>query len=157
MGKIESSLRRMKWGDFALIGATLAVCLLLWGKLASGFSAAGLTVEIVAGSQEILCYDLDTGERTYASPDLSARLDSFSEEKQADGSKILHLSSAGIHFTIRIHGGAVQFAESDCPDQICVRTGALTKAGQTAACVPAGVLVRISGSAESDGVDVVLR
>lgn len=39
--------------------------------------------------------------------------------------------------------GAISFYHSDCPDQICVRTGKLTKPGQAAVCLPGKVSVRI--------------
>jgi len=36
----------------------------------------------------------------------------------------------------RIQDGRIAFVESDCPDQICVRTGFIGRHGQTAACLP---------------------
>ena len=50
--------------------------------------------------------------------------------------------------------GGVAVTHSDCPDQICVAAGRLSKPGDFAACVPNGVTVRITGS---DGVDAVAR
>lgn len=59
----------------------------------------------------------------------------------------------GIVLSIEIDGGRVRVAHSDCPDQVCVHSGWLSKNGQTAACVPAGVSVRvIGGISEVDGV-----
>lgn len=58
----------------------------------------------------------------------------------------------GIAVVIAVEGGSVRFVSSGCPDQICVRSGSLTKAGDTAACVPAGVSVRLMGEAEVDAV-----
>lgn len=59
----------------------------------------------------------------------------------------------GITLSVEIDGGRVRVAHSDCPDQVCVHSGWLSKNGQTAACVPAGVSVRvIGGSQEVDGV-----
>lgn len=49
--------------------------------------------------------------------------------------------------------GKISFSHSDCPDQVCVRTGKLTKVGQVAVCLPAKVSVRVIGSkSEVDGV-----
>lgn len=48
--------------------------------------------------------------------------------------------------------GTISFYRSDCPDQICVRTGKLTKPGQVAVCVPGKVSVRII-SPENTGFD----
>ena len=33
--------------------------------------------------------------------------------------------------------------QSDCPDQVCVNTGKLYKAGQYAACLPNGFVLKI--------------
>lgn len=45
--------------------------------------------------------------------------------------------------TLTIGEGEAAFAESDCPDKICVRTGKLKKSGQSAACLPNKIIVRI--------------
>lgn len=47
---------------------------------------------------------------------------------------------------IKIDGRTVCFSESTCPDQVCVRSGVLTRAGQTAVCLPNRVIVRLTGS-----------
>lgn len=49
------------------------------------------------------------------------------------------------HIKLLVEPGAVSFLHSGCRDQICVRTGKLTKAGQTAVCLPAKISVRIIG------------
>ena len=61
----------------------------------------------------------------------------------------------GLHETLTIEGAAVNeicidgqtvcFSESTCPDQVCVRSGLLTRAGQTAVCLPNRVIVRLTG------------
>lgn len=59
----------------------------------------------------------------------------------------------GIVLSIEIDDGRVRVAHSGCPDQVCVHSGWLSQSGQTAACVPAGVSVRvIGGSPKVDGV-----
>ena len=57
-----------------------------------------------------------------------------------------------ISVTVLLEPGQVSIIHSDCPDQICVNTGALTQPGQCAVCLPARVAVRIVGKIES-GVD----
>ena len=49
---------------------------------------------------------------------------------------------------IEISGKTVRFASSDCPDQVCVRTGTLTRAGQIAVCLPNRVVVRLVGAGQ---------
>ena len=57
-----------------------------------------------------------------------------------------------ISVTVLLEPGQVSIVHSDCPDQICVNTGVLTRPGQRAVCLPARVAVRIVGEAQS-GVD----
>lgn len=45
--------------------------------------------------------------------------------------------------TLLIEKGAVAFKEAECSDKVCVNTGKLTKRGDTAACLPAKVVVTI--------------
>ena len=46
---------------------------------------------------------------------------------------------------------------SDCLTQDCVHTGTISRAGQSIVCLPARVIVRLEGAAEShDGPDMML-
>ncbi len=61
----------------------------------------------------------------------------------------------GIVLAVTIADGRVCVSESTCPDHTCVRSGWLSKNGQVAACVPAGVYVQVVGcNGEVDGVTV---
>ena len=53
---------------------------------------------------------------------------------------------------IKVEDGKVFFEYSDCPNKICMKSGKLYKAGQTASCVPNGVVIVLSGADEPDGV-----
>jgi len=49
--------------------------------------------------------------------------------------KIIVLESLeNVNFQVK--DGAIAFVKSDCPDQICVRSGFLSRQGQMAACLP---------------------
>lgn len=52
-----------------------------------------------------------------------------------------------------VKGGKIAFLSSDCPDQICVHTGFIGQPGQSAACLPNHVALRIEGA---DGPDAVV-
>jgi hypothetical protein len=55
---------------------------------------------------------------------------------------------------IEVKNGKAAFAESDCPDKICVNTGFIGNTGQSAVCLPNRLTLRIVGSDDSDnGVD----
>ncbi len=48
-------------------------------------------------------------------------------------------------------------SSSDCPTQDCVRTGILSRGGQSAVCLPGRFVLRLEGGAAEDGgVDAVL-
>lgn len=44
---------------------------------------------------------------------------------------------------VQVSGGAVQMAEADCPDQICVKTGRVSLPGGVIACLPHRVIVYV--------------
>lgn len=58
-----------------------------------------------------------------------------------------------VHNTIELRGKTVRFSQSTCPDQVCVRTGTLTRSGQVAVCLPNRAVVRLVG--KSNEVDIV--
>ena len=45
--------------------------------------------------------------------------------------------------------------ESDCPNQDCVHSGVITRAGQSIVCLPARIVIELHGGS-GDGVDAVL-
>lgn len=55
---------------------------------------------------------------------------------------------------LETENGSIRFADSDCPDALCVRTGAISRAGEVAACVPNGTVVVLKSdkSAAVDGI-----
>lgn len=70
----------------------------------------------------------------------------------------------GLEITVSVDSSGARITHSDCPDQICVRTGKISEAGQSAVCVPLRAILRIetdgtpAGSArvnESDTIDAV--
>ena len=66
--------------------------------------------------------------------------------------KVVNLEDVGVVITAK--DGEVAFTYSDCPDQTCVHTGWLSKAGDIAVCIPNEVVVKIEGVSDSD-IDVV--
>lgn len=58
---------------------------------------------------------------------------------------------------IEVKDKKVHFKTSDCPDKVCVHTGWLSKAGQTAVCLPNKISIVVKpGSNSKDNVDTVL-
>ncbi len=50
---------------------------------------------------------------------------------------------AKLNVTLEIKGGAVRFINSECPDHICEGFGWVSHAGDTAVCMPAGVMISV--------------
>ena len=57
-----------------------------------------------------------------------------------------------VTITFSPEGAAV--TASGCPDQVCVQTGQLTRAGESAICLPARVVLRLEGG--GSGVDATV-
>lgn len=55
---------------------------------------------------------------------------------------------------IQIKDGMIGFIESDCPDKVCINTGFLSRAGQTAVCLPNAISVVIKS--KTDDLDTVV-
>ena len=59
------------------------------------------------------------------------------------------------HLTITFDGKTVAVTHSDCPTQDCVRTGAISRPGQSIVCLPEQVVVKILGDTHG-GADIVI-
>lgn len=54
--------------------------------------------------------------------------------------------------------GSISFEESDCPDKICIKTGKLNIVGQTAACLPNKIIMKIvpAEKRSKDDLDLIV-
>lgn len=99
-------------------------------------------------------------------PFLAARApqsDALAVVVSADGQELdrIPLAQFGTHtyanngyvLTVTAADGAVSVVQSDCPRQDCVRSGAVSRAGQSIVCLPAHIVVELDGAA--DGYDLV--
>lgn len=57
--------------------------------------------------------------------------------------------------TVEAVSGKIRFSHAECPDQVCVHTGWITRPGEIAVCLPAGVIIKIEGN-DSD-LDIILK
>ena len=119
---------KMKWGDFVIIGAVL----LLAGAMLAFFAAkaSGDTLYAEVWQNDTLIERVQLTDAT----DRTIKLDGN---------------------TIVLSGKTAKMADADCRDQVCVRTGTLTHAGQAAVCLPHRVGLKLVGVNDS-GIDAVV-
>jgi hypothetical protein len=89
----------------------------------------GLVIRVTANSEEVLVLPLgkDHGELTV---------------KGFEGGSYLEIS-----------GGRVRMIDSACPDKLCVRSGWISRQGESIVCLPNRVVIEITGG--EGGPDVV--
>lgn len=83
-----------------------------------------------------------------SSPGVKAIITTPGETFTMDLSQNMEKTITGHHnitLTLEVADGSIRFRESQCPDKICVGSGWLSKTGQTAACLPAGISVQVTG------------
>ena len=119
---------RLKWGDFVIIGAVLLLAAALTAALAAGTQGERLYAEIWQDNQLV--------ERVALTDDTDRTID-------LDGHNVIVLS-----------GKSARMESADCRDQVCVRTGTLTRAGQVAVCLPNRVVLKIVG--ETGEIDAIV-
>lgn len=113
--------RFIKKADIALVAVILCVgaALLIWRFLPSGGKVEAV---IYAHGEEYRRVTLDKTVDMTVTPD----------------------TDPGV--VIKIKDGAAWFESADCRDRLCVKSGKLTRPGDTAACLPAGVVIRLEGA-----------
>ena len=120
---------RIKWGDLVIIGAVLLLAAVIVLGMARGAAGDTLYAEVWQDGALIERVQLtDTTDR----------------EIDIDG-----------HNTVVLKGRTAVMAWADCPDQVCVRTGRLTRAGQTAVCLPHRVVLKLVGE-DNGGIDAIV-
>lgn len=112
-----------------LSGADRTVLLLAW---AGALASLGWYLQAPAGRTAVVVVD----DRIIADLDLHR-------------DRTLTVSGARGESRLRVREGAVRFVHSACHARRCVAAGWLDQAGETAACSPNHVLVRVRGPGES--------
>jgi len=122
-----------KKGDLILIAAIvviIAAAFLITETLKSGDSSVNKTAEISQSSKIIKTIDL---KKVTKAEDI--------------------VIAGKYRNVVRVEQGRIRFIESNCPDQICVKTGWLLSSGDIAVCLPNQATIKIVGKA--DNIDVV--
>ena len=121
--------------DVIVVLAVIALAALSAMTVWRGGTETGtLTAVVTADGQEIDRFapaDLENEPRTYA--------------------------HNGYTLTVTAEGGGLRVAEADCPTQDCVHTGTISRSGQSIVCLPARIVIQLTGgAADSSGVDIVI-
>ena len=114
----------------AVVALAAASALTVWPR----GSGDALTAVVTADGEELDRFapaDLAAGPRTY--------------------------THNGYTLTVAAEDGGLRVSEADCPTQDCVHTGAISRSGQSIVCLPARIIIQLTGGqADPGGVDVVI-
>ena len=112
----------------AVVALAAASALTVW----PGRDSGSLTAVVTADGEELDRFapaDLAAGPRTY--------------------------THNGYTLTVTAEDGGLRVSEADCPTQDCVHTGAISRSGQSIVCLPARIIIQLTGGqADPGGVDV---
>ena len=64
------------------------------------------------------------------------------------------VESGGYTMKYRVSDGSICVCECDCPDKVCVRTGKISKPGETVVCMPAHIVITLTGGAGDESADI---
>lgn len=117
----------LKKGDIVIIAAVLIVSILL--IVPSFMSSESVVAVIYVDGEEYERVELKDGTEKTVVPKTDAQI------------------------VIKADNEAIYFESADCPDKLCVKSGKLTRAGETAACLPGGVVISLVG--DDDAQDAI--
>ena len=124
-------MRAHKRGGLALRPVTPLDIALIAVLIAAGVLMLLLPPLLSKGDGALIAR-ITCGGAVYEEIDLSAVTDPYELELPTDPQT-----------TVSVSPGSIRFSRAECPDQLCVNTGALTRPGDTAACLPAGVVITL--------------
>ena len=119
---------KRKWitrADLFLLAGVLVCVLSLFALF--GRKEAGDTVSVYVGNELLAELSLSDAQESYS------------------------VSSKNGTLTLCFDGEGVSVLHSDCPDGVCVRTGRISRLGESIVCAPLGICVTVEGGG-LDGV-----
>ncbi|WP_444658037.1 NusG domain II-containing protein [Caproiciproducens sp. R2] len=128
-------MKFVKKTDLVILAVALVVCAAAWFSYQSIVGKKAAKAEIYYKSELADTVDLTAG--------VDKR---FSIEQNKN--VIFHV----------FKDGSICFEESNCPDKICIRAGRLHTIGESAACLPNGIVMKIVAKDQrsSDDLDAVI-
>ena len=123
------ALLKRRWPELVILLVLTIGCLCWWRLSAAG--EPGVCALVTWNGEQVLEIPLDR-----------------------DGFYVLDQDPT-VRFEVK--NGAVAFVDATCPDRICEREGFLSKAGQTAVCLPRKTSLVIVGAGGEETPDVIAR
>lgn len=124
---IEIKDKNMKKKEIIMVVAILAAALLIWGFSAFFMDDDGDILRITVDNELYGEYPLDKDQ-------------------------VIQIKDTNV---CEIADGEVRMIEADCPDQICVKTNAITQQGGTIICLPNRVFLEVIRSGDFETPDAV--
>lgn len=128
-------MKFFKRTDIIIILGILVISAVSWGVYHYFFTEDQVKAEIYYYEELIETVTLDRGaDKTFSIP-----------------------QDANVIFQL-YQDGSIAFIESDCPDKVCIHAGRLKTAGQFAACLPNGIVMKIVPLKEhgEDDADIII-
>jgi hypothetical protein len=128
-------MRFFKKNDIIIIAAIILIGIVFWASYNYIFADVTAKAEIYYNSELVETIDLNTGaDRRFTVPQ--------------DENVVFHLYK----------DGSISFEESDCPDKICIKSGKLKMVGETAACLPNKLFLKIvpKGNNSTNDIDMIV-
>jgi hypothetical protein len=128
-------MKFMKKTDLIIISVILVVSAIAWVSYHLIFGQRAAKAEIYYKSQLVETVDLTAGaDKIFTIPQ--------------DRNVVFHVYK----------DGSICFEKSNCPDKVCVRAGKLHTIGESAACLPNSIVMKIVAKDErsSDDLDMVV-
>ena len=112
-------------------------------------------VALAAASALTVWPGRDSGSLTAVVTADGEELDRFAPAELAAGPRTYTHNSYTL--TVAAEGDGLRVSEADCPTQDCVHTGTISRGGQSIVCLPARIIIQLTGGqADPGGVDVVI-
>jgi len=124
-----------KKNDIIVVLSIIIISGIWWLAYKFMFSDKPVKAEIYYYSELAYTIDLNSGaEKTFSIPQ--------------NDNVIFHL----------YEDGSICFEQSDCPDKVCVHAGRLSVIGETAACLPNGIVLKIvpKNNRGADDPDIII-
>lgn len=118
------------------------------------FIVAGLVLLFCVASVAMLFFGREEGE---LSASIYVRGELYETVELSSVKEPMEIEVSGkIPVLISVTSEGAEFKSSGCPDKLCMKRGVLSKDGESAVCLPAGVSLRIESTSSEPEVDAIV-